>query len=250
MLILAIETTGKHASAAVIDGDGRCFCAQSDGEMNHLREIIELSDKALHEAGKTKKDLTHVAASIGPGSFTGIRIGVTSARTLAQALKIPCVGVSSLEAMATGIGLDERYESSDIIVPMINARRHQIYSGIWQNGKELPLAKLGEDRQYMIEEMLEILSSECRGRVCFTGDGVDAYEDIIKDGMEGNSDNYVLADKDARYQSARNIAMLAAVKVKEGDTLSYDELMPEYMRLSEAEQRLREGTLSLRIKNL
>lgn len=246
MLILAIETTGKHASAAVIDGDGNCFCAQSEGEMNHLREIITLSETALSKAGKMKRELSHIAASVGPGSFTGIRIGVTTAKTLAQMFDIPCIGVSSLEAMAAGISCDERYKSCELIVPMINARREQIYSGIWQNSTDLPLNKLNEDRQYMIEEMLEVLSSEYKGRVCFTGDGIDAYDDIIKAGMK----DFILADKEIRYQNAENVAVLAAIKAKAGEIIHYNDLFPDYMRLAEAEQRRREGTLSSRIKNL
>lgn len=246
MLILAIETTGKHASTAVIDSDGKYFCAESTNEMSHLREIIDLSDKALSNAGKSKKDLSHVAVSIGPGSFTGIRIGIATAATLGQMLNIPCVGVSSLEAMSTGISCDERYKSCELIVPMINARRHQIYAGVWQNGTKLPLKKLNEDRQYMIEEMTKLLSSEYKGKICLTGDGIDAYEEILKKELE----NYILADENIRYQSAKNIAMLAAIKVKAGEEVSYNNLTPDYMRLTEAEQRLREGTLSSRIKNL
>ena len=94
--ILALETTGKYGSAAVIREDGRVFCASSETEMNHLKDIITISDEAVRMAGIGKKDLTHVAASVGPGSFTGIRIGVTTARTLGQMLGIPCVSVSSL----------------------------------------------------------------------------------------------------------------------------------------------------------
>ena len=80
--------------------DGRVFCASSETEMNHLKDIITISDEALMKAGISKNELTHVAASAGPGSFTGIRIGVTTARTLGQMLKIPCIKVSSLEGMA------------------------------------------------------------------------------------------------------------------------------------------------------
>ena len=100
MLILAIETTGKYASAALISEDGRFEVAESFEQMNHLKEIMSLIDESLSKMGAGKGDITHVAASAGPGSFTGIRIGVTTARTLGQMLEIPCVCVSSLEGMA------------------------------------------------------------------------------------------------------------------------------------------------------
>ena len=100
MKVLAIETTGKYGSASVIDDDGRVFSASSSEEMNHLRGMITLIDEAVREAGITKDELTHVAASVGPGSFTGIRIGVTTARIMSQMLGVPCIAVSTLEAMA------------------------------------------------------------------------------------------------------------------------------------------------------
>ena len=102
MKILAIETTGRYGSAAVIDGEGHVFSAVSTEEMNHLKGMIGLIDEAISKAGTDKSGLTHIAASIGPGSFTGIRIGVTTARVMAQMLGVPCVAVSSLEGMACG----------------------------------------------------------------------------------------------------------------------------------------------------
>ena len=108
MKVLAIETTGKYGSASVIDDDGRVFSASSSEEMNHLRGMITLIDEAVREAGITKDELTHVAASVGPGSFTGIRIGVTTARIMSQMLEVPCIAVSTLEAMAV------RKKTSDI----------------------------------------------------------------------------------------------------------------------------------------
>lgn len=126
--ILALETTGKYGSAAVIKEDGSVYCASSETEMNHLKDIITISDEAVKAAGITKKELTHVAASAGPGSFTGIRIGVTTARTLGQMLGIPCIAVSSLEAMARRVLSEAIAAGALYVVPVINARRHQTYA--------------------------------------------------------------------------------------------------------------------------
>ena len=107
-----------------------------------------------------------------------------------------------------------------------------------------------EEKQYMIQDLLEELKrklAEHSGAVVFfTGDGIDAYRDIIEGTMPENS--FVFADEDIRYQDAESVAKIALGKAGAGETLSYDELMPEYMRLAEAEQRLRAGTLSDRIK--
>ena len=251
MKILALETTGRYGSAAVIDDEGRVFCASSSEEMNHLRGMISLIDEAVKRAGVRKEDLTHIAVSAGPGSFTGIRIGVTTARTMAQMLGLPCIAVSSIEALAEGAFSEAVSRGAKYIVPVINARRHQTYAAAYsvsQDGRTL--ITVLEEKQYMIEDLLEELKKMQAGHgdaaACFTGDGIDAYREIVEDMMPAGS--YMLAAEEVRYQSAEAVAAIALRKAKEGETLSYDELMPEYMRLAEAEQRLKAGTLSDRIR--
>lgn len=255
MKILAIETTGKYGSASVIDEAGRVYSAASSEEMNHLRGMITLIDEALREACIDKKELTHVAASVGPGSFTGIRIGVTTARIMSQMLGIPCIAVPTLEAMATGV-LGKAISSGALyVVPVINARRHQTYAGVYEavfttDHEHQAAIPAMEEKQYMIEELLEELkkkTAEYSGAsVFFTGDGIDAYGEIIKSIMSEGS--YLFAEEDLRYQHAESVAKIALRKAVRGEILSYNELMPEYMRLAEAEQRLRAGTLSDRIR--
>lgn len=255
--ILALETTGKYGSAAVITDDGRVFCSCSDTEMNHLRDIITISDEAVRKAGITKKDLTHIAASRGPGSFTGIRIGVTTARTLGQMLGIPCIGISSLESLASGALEAAASEGAMYIAAVINARRHQTYAGVWmvvtaEDSGEISITPAMEEKQYMIEDLLGGITEILRDgeKVFFTGDGIDAYQDIMTDAFasRGIADQLVMADEQIRYQDAADAARIAFRYAATGRTVSYDELMPEYMRLSEAEQRLREGTLSDKIR--
>ena len=255
MKILAIETTGKYGSASVIDDDGRVFSASSREEMNHLRGMITLIDEALREAGITKDELTHIAASVGPGSFTGIRIGVTTARIFSQMLGIPCIAVSTLEAMAAGAVGKAVSSGALYVVPVINARRHQTYAGVYEavyttDSEHMSAIPVMEERQYMIEELLEDLRTKMAEHddtvVFFTGDGIDAYGDIIRETLPEGS--HVFADEEMRYQHAESVAKTALRKACAGKTLSYDELMPEYMRLAEAEQRLRAGTLSDRIR--
>lgn len=255
MNILAIETTGKYGSAAVIDGDGHIFSASSTEEMNHLKGMMTLIGEAIRGAGITKSELTHVAASIGPGSFTGIRIGVTTARVMSQMLGIPCIAVSTLQAMAEH-SLDRAISAGALYTAaVINARRHQTYAGVYETAYTSDFehsAAVGvmEEKQYMIEELLDSLNALTADKegavVFFTGDGIDAYRDIIESGMKEGS--YLFADEEIRYQHAESVAGIALRKAKAGDTLPYNGLMPEYMRLAEAEQRLKAGTLSDRIK--
>lgn len=255
MNILAIETTGKYGSASVINETGEVFSALSSQEMNHLKGMMTLIDEALHSAGIKKDELTHIAASVGPGSFTGIRIGVVAARVMAQMLDLPCIGISSLEAMGER-SLDAAVSAGALcVVPVINARRHQTYAAVYEaeftsDYEHQALIPVMEEKQYMIEDLLEGIKARLAeyedASVFFTGDGIDAYEDIIKAAMPEGS--YYFADKELRYQHSESVAKTALKRAAAGETLRYNELMPEYMRLAEAEQRLRAGTLSDRIK--
>ena len=269
MNILAIETTGKYGSASVINEKGEVFSAISTEEMNHLKGMMLLIDEAIREAGIDKSGLTHIAASIGPGSFTGIRIGVVTARVMAQMLDLPCVAVSSLEAMAERVLDDAVAKGALYVVPVINARRHQTYAGVWEaeftsDYEQKALSPVMEEKQYMIEDLLAALSAkieeleaEASGRaqslkdmlgnaIYFTGDGIDAYKEIIESSLPDGV--YAFAGEELRYQHAESVARIALKKAKAGRVLGYNELMPEYMRLAEAEQRLKAGTLSDRIR--
>ncbi len=244
MLILAIETTGKYGSAALIDEAGEVITSSSSAEMNHLKEVILLAMDCLSRKQASVSELTHVAASVGPGSFTGIRIGVTTARTLGQMLGVPCISISSLEGMTLMAEEGARAGGYEFICPIINARRHQTYAGIWKIS-ESGIEEFAEQKQYMIEEIIEILDAH-DGRVLFTGDGIDAYASIIEE--SSIADRCGFANELIRYQNAETIAKLALEKAKCGEVLNYEELLPNYMRLSEAEQRLKEGTLSRKIR--
>ena len=102
MYILAIETTGPFGSVALVsEEENKCVVLgemTSADEMNHLKDLLPQASRLLESAGVKKSELTHIAVSAGPGSFTGIRIGVSTARALAQALDIPCVSVPTLDA--------------------------------------------------------------------------------------------------------------------------------------------------------
>ena len=246
MQILAIETTGKYGSAAVIGDNGTAYSMYSKNEMNHLQDIISISDAAIKSAGITKKDLTYVAASIGPGSFTGIRIGVTTARTLAQMLEIPCIAVSTLDGMREGAVEAAKTTGCKLVLATINARRHQTYAAVWKTDEKTDeFEVIFEENQYIIDELLEKIAG-IDEKVYIIGDGIDAYQEIIEEKLPKEA--YFLAKEDNRYQNAKYIAKIALNKAKSGEIMQYFEVFPNYMRLSEAEQRLKEGKLSKKIK--
>ncbi|ASS37758.1 tRNA (adenosine(37)-N6)-threonylcarbamoyltransferase complex dimerization subunit type 1 TsaB [Mogibacterium pumilum] len=245
MYILSIETTGKYGSAALIGDDGKLISKSSHEEMSHLKDIMFLADACLKAEGIEPQSIDAVAASIGPGSFTGIRIGVSTARGLAEMLKIPCVAVSSLEGMAA-LADSHVNEKVRFFVPIINARRGQLYGAIFERNGNGYKAVLSE-KQYMIDKFMETLQKLGikDSEVVFVGDGIDAYESEISE-----AGAFLLADEEWRYQDAVSVSKLAMQKYERGETVSCDGLLPNYMRKSEAEMRLESGTLSSKIGKL
>lgn len=249
MHILTLESTGKYGSAAITDENNKCVFASSSEEMNHLKDIIMLIDSCLRQAGIEKEDLTHVAASIGPGSFTGIRIGVSTARSIAQTMDIPCIAVPTLEGLAALDAWNEGVDA-DYICTIINARRNQTYGAVWKREiTDAPDAApvytdVLEQKQYMIDELLDAIA-KLDGKTVFYGDGADAYLDMIQEKLTEGS--YTIALEEYRYQRADAAAKVALAKALNGEFLTYDTLLPDYMRRSEAEMRLENGTLSEKI---
>ncbi len=247
MYILAIETTGPFGSVALVsEEENRAVILGEEvsaDEMNHLKDLMPMIGRLLDGAGNLPKSaLTHIAVSAGPGSFTGIRIGVSTARALGQALGLPCVSVPTLDAFCwkdeVRLGHDDA-----VVVGILNARRGQVYGIVDGYLEGCPT---------MLTDVLEIVAGPVKadGRpVVFYGDGIDAYEPKILEilgeaGMELGRD-YFFAPRQVRYQNAAAVARLAYEKVKAGDVLHYNDLHPEYMRKAEAEEKLAAGQLPI-----
>ncbi|MCQ4636138.1 tRNA (adenosine(37)-N6)-threonylcarbamoyltransferase complex dimerization subunit type 1 TsaB [Anaerovorax odorimutans] len=225
MYILALETTGAHASVAIIDEEERIFLKKSDGVLNHLQHLMPMTQELLAENNLRLSDITAVAASQGPGSFTGIRIGVSSARALAQVLDVKAIAVPTLKAFA--------YQAPDykgLICPVFDARRNQVYAGAyrWENGA---IQEVVTGAPYLIEEFLEKVDAAGDQRMFF-GDGTKAYADYFQEAQ--------LAPEEIRLQSAASVARLAKDLFSQGKAVSYEELKPNYMRKAEAERKLEE----------
>ena len=251
MYILAIETTGPLGSAALIDGAGNCSMKVSAEEMNHLKDLMPMSQQLMDEWGISKSQLTAVAASTGPGSFTGIRIGVSSARAIAQALELPAIAVPTLDMFK------QKCDGRTLIAPIFNARRGQVYGAVFdEDGADvLPGGPYLLTEVFdAIEGHLEDVRSEMpcgmlqASTVKFYGDGVDAYEqelDQFKEKVLRLSGCRILtAPKEERHQDAAMTARAALMKYEKGETISVQQLLPDYMRVTEAEQKLKDGSLA------
>lgn len=222
MLILGIETTGPRGSCAL--SDGRKITSRSTDEiMGQLKNIDPMIADLMAESGRNMRDLDAVAVSVGPGSFTGIRIGVTTGRTIAQALDIPCVPVGSLETFRE---LASEKRKAAVI---FNARRGQVYGALYGNDG----SDIVEPGPYMLTDIMG--AAEGFDDVVWFGDGTDAYRSELGDA--------VIAPEDERLQSAERVCRLGEKLYRQGLTVSYEELLPDYMRKAEAEQKLEDGTL-------
>lgn len=175
MYILAIETTGAFASVALMKDDKIIGQIHGNDRFSHLQNLMPQVDTVIKESKLSLDDIDVIAVSRGPGSFTGIRIGVSSARALSQALDIPCVEVSSLEALAmNAAGMSKPAFDDDVLVcPILDARRSQVYGGGYyiKNGYPEEEIKAGA---YTIEEFLEKVCDY--HKILLFGDGAEHAE--------------------------------------------------------------------------
>ena len=240
MNILAIETTGAQASVALIDETGQVSLETSDQKMNHLQNLMPMVDTILSKRGLKIDDLTYIAVSEGPGSFTGIRIGVSSARALAQALGLETIGVPTLKSFLYHVP-----DYKGVVCPIFDARRNQVYGGAyqWRNCEADEFVPGGA---YDLDELLGLLEQRFQSvsgqkEVTFFGDGIIPYRDQIEAWQQASPNNNIqvfFAADDIRLQNASSIARLALELCRSGNRKSLYDLKPVYMRKAEAERKL------------
>ena len=229
MKILAVESSAKAASCEVLaDGELLASAWQAAG-LTHSRTLLPMVEGMLKNSELTMEAMDAVAVAAGPGSFTGLRIGIAAVKGLAWAAEKPCIPVSTLEAMAWPLA---HLEGS--IVCAMDARRQQIYNAVFlADGGALE--RLREDRALSLEEAAAGLAG-LDGPMTVVGDGAQmCFEFFTARGIDCR-----LAPVHLRLQSAAGVALAAWRRRTE--TVSAQELMPVYLRLSQAErERLARG---------
>lgn len=227
MLVLAVEASASPASAAVTeDGKllGECYV---NIKQTHSQTLLPMVEGLLKSLQKTCADFDLMAVARGPGSFTGVRIGVACVKGLAFPQDTPCCGVSTLEAMALGGLMLE----GCVICPVMDARCGQVYNALFrvENGA---LLRLTEDRALSIEE----LGSQCAPygeKLILFGDGAAlCYKSFQAFGAR-------LAPEEIRFQRASRVALAAERMARAGETVSAAALLPAYLRLPQAERELK-----------
>lgn len=226
--ILAIDTTAKTATASLCENEKLIALTVLNTPNTHSVTLLPMINGLLTGAGLRIKDIDLLATSAGPGSFTGVRIGAAAIKGLAFADKKPCVGVSSLEALALNVT-----ETAGIVCPVMDARRNQLYNAFfkYENGE---LKRLTEDRVLSAEELKNELAGSTEA-IYLTGDGSDIAEKALA-GMTVKKPHEAL-----RYHNAYNVALLAYnifVNATDEEKAGFtaEKLAPVYLRMSQAER--------------
>lgn len=229
MLILGVDTSAVSASAALLK-DGKIISeSYINTGLTHSQTLMCLIDTCFSNADLTFSDVDAVAVAAGPGSFTGIRIGVSAVKGLCFADKKPCYAVSTLEAMANCADVD-----SFLLCPVMDARCSQVYTAMFEKRGE-DIVRLSDDAPLTLEELSEKLPKNGE-KVLLIGDGADiSYEFLQEKGVNVRKFSEVF-----KYQHASGVAITAFRNYNRGvEGESADLLNPSYLRLSQAERELK-----------
>ena len=225
MLILAFETSAKAAGVALHDGTKLLAESYQNTGLTHSQTLMVMAEDALKQCGLTAQDVTHVAVAAGPGSFTGVRIGVAAAKGFAWGRELPCVGVSTLEAMAKNLGV---YEG--VVCACMDARRNQVYNALFRAEKGT-LKALCEDRAIALADLKEELKA-LEGPIYLVGDG----STLTYNTLAAEIPNLVLPLEHRLHQRGTGVALAALEKINAGGNFDAATLEPNYLRLSQAER--------------
>ena len=226
MYTLAFDSSAKVASVAVMADDRIIASYSIDNGLTQSELLLPMAEDMLKGLGLKFSDIGLFATSVGPGSFTGVRIGVSLVKGLAFGRGVPCVAVSTLDALAENLnGL------SGIIVPCMDARRSQVYTAIYSSDGE-KISKLTEDMAISITDLHERLLSLDNQDIYISGDGYDIVKKKLSElGLQVKS-----TPCDIRLENAASVARIAYKKYSLGEYISDGELSPTYLRLPQAER--------------
>ena len=234
MLILAFETSAKAASVALLENGKLLGESYQNTGLTHSQTLMVMAEDLLKQCGKTVDDITAVAVAEGPGSFTGVRIGVAAAKGFAWGKNIPCYGASTLEAMAETLGIFEGY-----VCPVMDARRSQVYNALFYVNCGV-IDRFSEDRAIALSDLKTELE-HIDGPIYLVGDG----SDLTYRTLSGDIPDLVLPPEHRKHQRAVGVALLAAKKAAAGDPGNGAALHPNYLRLSQAERERMEREKNL-----
>ncbi len=232
MLILALDSTAQVASVALCDGERLLAEYTVNNGNTHSETLLPMVESVFSVFGYTAKDIDLFAVSKGPGSFTGVRIGVSTVKGLAFGMNKPCVGVSTLEALAYN-----KIGHKGLICPVMNARRAQVYTALFHSDGQT-LSRIMPDSALPISELDEYLKQYQNEELVLCGDGYSITYPAL------TYPNLLPTEERLRHQSAYSVAQVAKKMFENGQYTDDKNLIVTYLRPSQAERERAE-----RLKN-
>ncbi len=230
MVILGIDSSATAASAAVVK-DGKILSEMFlNVGLTHSVTLLSAIKNVVEVSGLTVMDIDAVAVTNGPGSFTGVRIGVATAKGIAEPDSKKCIPVSTLEAIAYPLT-----DSDCIAVSVMDARCNQVYCALF-DCENSEITRITQDDAISLDALCELLNKYNRKKIVLIGDGAD----ISYKYLSGKVQNLFVASSRIQYQSASSVALIAEKKLENNDSVKApSELVPSYLRLSQAERELK-----------
>jgi tRNA threonylcarbamoyl adenosine modification protein YeaZ/ribosomal-protein-alanine acetyltransferase len=237
MKVIALDTSGLVASAAIVEDDILVAEYNVQYKKTHSQTLLPMFEELKRMTELDLNSIDAIALAAGPGSFTGLRIGSATAKAFGFALDIPLVEVPTLDGLAYNL-----YGTDKLVCPLMDARRNQVYTGVYEYDEEFLLTALVNHCVVPIEEIATIINGMNR-EVIFTGDGVPIYAEQLKDLIKVP---YSFAKAHQNRQRAASLAVLAMKYIKEGKTVHADDHAPVYFRMSQAEREKNENAVIIR----
>ncbi len=227
MNILTVDTSATSASVCVAQENKIIGEFSINTSLTHSQTLVPMIEQVAEKTGVSLDNIDAIAVNAGPGSFTGVRIGVAAVKGIAFSRNIPCVSVSTLESMAYNM-----LDSECIVCAVMDARCSQVYNALFKisNGK---VERLVEDRALSLADLKLDLQNYSE-KIILVGDGAE----ITFNYLENSLQNVFLASVNNRIQKASSIACVAFEKIRRNETMTASELMPVYLRLPQAQREL------------
>ncbi len=227
MKILAVDTSATAASVAVAEENKIIGAFSINTALTHSQTLIPMVDDLLDKTGMCIDDIDAIAVNAGPGSFTGVRIGVAAVKGMAFNRNLPCVSISTLHSMAYNM-----LGSECVVCAVMDARCSQVYNAMFKVSGD-KVERLTDDRALALSD-LKIELQKYEEKVVLVGDGAEVCSNYLKNELE----NVFLAPINNRIQNATSVACAAFEMLAKGDTMTSAELMPTYLRLPQAQREL------------
>jgi len=227
MKLLAVESATLSGGAAILDGDRLLGETTLNIDITHSERLLAAVDRLLADCGLAPADLEGLAVSVGPGSFTGLRVGLATVKGLAMALDLPIAPVPTLDALAARLPFADAP-----VCPILDARKNEVYLSLYRWRGD----RMCREREYLALPP-ELAAAGLTAPVILLGDGIEA----CRPWLDGQGDGIRIAPAAQRLPAAATVAELGHAVLAAGDGVGAEALVPLYLRPSEAELKARRG---------